>query len=187
MLSKASGAIKRQVPRLPRQLLLVPVCRLTTKLMRCHFDLENDINENILTSWGSWSAVVVSGHMFPIFMRLRRGFLKCLLNTMRLRPDGLLAAGVPCSSFVWVNLATSLRNGGCVFGDETRGYVQEANQIACRAALLFLIAIVRSVQWSVEQPRSSRLFQLPYFEYLHDLCLALDLPIFKEFLHLAWT
>ena len=132
---------------------------------------------------------VMNAHVlqqFKAFMQPRKGFLKCLLNTLRLRPDGLLAAGVPCSSFVWVNLATSLRNLGNVFGDESRGYVKEANQIACRAALLFLVAIVRCVQWSVEQPRSSKLFELPYFEYLRDLCLTLDLPIFKEFLHLAW-
>ena len=113
-------------------------------------------------------------------MFVRRGFLRCLLQVMRLRPDALLHAGPPCSSFVWVNSSTHKRNVD-ILGDESLAYIQQANAICCRTCLLLLVALVRCVQYGVEQPRSSKLYELPWFQFLEQLCYAIGIPVNKSF------
>ena len=103
------------------------------------------------------------------------------METLRLRGDGLLAGGVPCSSFVFMNMATSQRHEH-VLGDESKAYIREANSIACRTALLLLICIIRAVQFSIEQPRSSVLFDLPWMLYLVEVCKFLGVPVQRSFL-----
>lgn len=46
---------------------------------------------------------------------------------LRLRRRGLLSLGPPCGSFVWVNLATSLRTLLEPYGDITKSHVSVGN------------------------------------------------------------
>ena len=112
---------------------------------------------------------------------LRKGFLRCILETLRLRGDGLLAAGVPCSSFVWMNAYTSKRHID-VLGDQDKEYIRQANCVACRTALLLMLCVIRSVQFSIEQPRSSRLYDLPWMKYVTEVCNVMGIPVYKSFL-----
>ena len=57
----------------------------------------------------------------------RKGFLTAIQHTLRLKPGGLVTAGPPCGSFIFLNMGTSgrskLRPLGC-----RRNYVQVANE-----------------------------------------------------------
>ena len=55
---------------------------------------------------------------------LRTGFCKGVLNVLRCLPDAVLVMGPPCSSFSFMNVATSLRSRTRPLGDETKGYVE---------------------------------------------------------------
>ena len=48
-------------------------------------------------------------------------------NTLRLKEGGLLFAGLPCHSFIFLNLATSMRSEATPFGDEQKLYVRQSN------------------------------------------------------------
>ena len=112
---------------------------------------------------------------------LRSGFLRAILMTLRLKQDGLLTAGCPCSSFVFVNLATSARSSTSPYGEESMGYVFDANHIACRMVLLLLIATCRAAYFKVEQPSSSKLFMLPFMLHLELLAKKICLAFFNSF------
>ena len=58
---------------------------------------------------------------------LRRGFCKFVQVILRLVPLGVVVAGPPCSSFVWVNKSTSKRSRGRPLGDSSKQYVRESN------------------------------------------------------------
>ena len=58
---------------------------------------------------------------------LRLGFMLAIRLVLRLRPRGLLSLGPPCGSFVWVNLATSLRTLSEPYGDVTKSHVSLGN------------------------------------------------------------
>jgi hypothetical protein len=48
----------------------------------------------------------------------RPGFLVAILMVLQVREDGLILAGLPCSSYVFMNLGTSKRSLLNPFGDE---------------------------------------------------------------------
>ena len=58
---------------------------------------------------------------------LRLGFMLAIRLVLRLRRRGLLSLGPPCGSFVWVNLATSLRTLLEPYGDITKSHVSVGN------------------------------------------------------------
>ena len=57
----------------------------------------------------------------------RQGFCHAILGTLRLLPDALLTLGPPCSSFVWLNSATSKRTEQDPYGDESKEYVRRGS------------------------------------------------------------
>lgn len=60
---------------------------------------------------------------------LRPGFLRAILLTLRLEEGGLVSAGPPCGSFVFINLHTSGRRKWRPFGFASiRKYVRDANK-----------------------------------------------------------
>mmetsp|Transcript_48572 Transcript_48572/g.77286 ORF Transcript_48572/g.77286 Transcript_48572/m.77286 type:complete len:339 (+) Transcript_48572:60-1076(+) len=83
------------------------------------------------------------------------GFMLAIRLVLRLRPRGLLSLGPPCGSFVWVNLATSLRTLSEPYGDVTKSHVSLGNLLMARACILCLIATVRGCFWLLEQPYTS--------------------------------
>ena len=46
---------------------------------------------------------------------------------LRLEEDGLMSAGLPCTSFVWMNKGTHQRSAATPLGDCSREYVRQAN------------------------------------------------------------
>ena len=59
--------------------------------------------------------------------RPRSGFLKLLQQALRVRPEGLAAFGIPCSSFVFMNAATHMRTESTPFGNIELDYIVVAN------------------------------------------------------------
>lgn len=109
------------------------------------------------------------------------GFLKLLQMALRVRPDGLASFGIPCGSYVFLNLPTHKRTAENPFGDESLEYVSLANQIGCRAALVMLVLICRAVYIFVEQPATSRLFISPYYVYIQEVCQRLSIKFYNSF------
>ena len=58
---------------------------------------------------------------------MRQGMQRSVENTLRLKEGGLLFAGLPCHSFIFLNLATSMRSEATPFGDEQKLYVRQSN------------------------------------------------------------
>ena len=73
---------------------------------------------------------------------LRSGFCKFLQVILRLVPLGVLVAGPPCSSFVWVNKATSKRSRARPLGDSTKSYVRESNTTFAWTFMSYYIFVV---------------------------------------------
>ncbi|CAE7298727.1 unnamed protein product, partial [Symbiodinium microadriaticum] len=88
---------------------------------------------------------------------------------LKLKPMGLATIGLPCSSFVWMNAATSKRSATSPLGNEELPYVAQANKIAARVCLLILLLTARQSFFMLEQPSSSKLEYLCYFEYMRKL------------------
>ena len=138
----------------------------------------------------------------------RRGFLKLLQKTLRGKPGSLLHAGPPCSTWVWINSATSGRSRADPNGNTCQPSVYDANtplghvcaatgfrritivlehgvqshwrvRITLRLVLVLMLALCREMFFVVEQPRSS---VMPYWEPF--LCLT------RQILHdlkIGWT
>jgi hypothetical protein len=70
-------------------------------------------------------------HLQPTYCQwlLRDGWTNIVRMILKLRPGGLLIGGPPCSSWVWINRATSKRSAQRVMGDSSRNYVRDANSI----------------------------------------------------------
>jgi hypothetical protein len=83
------------------------------------------------------------------------GFLHAVRQVLRLRRNGLLWGGVPCSTWVWCNRGTSKRSASQPLGAEAAPSVAAANTLVSRFALLVLLAVSRGSMWLVEQPGSS--------------------------------
>ena len=95
-------------------------------------------------------------------------------SILRVKPLGLVGAGIPCSPHVWVSSGTTGKskknprgNGGFL---ATAGNMQVARVAAC-----LLIACVRKVFWYVEQPGSSVMAYLE--EILHLLGAPAELGL----------
>lgn len=101
------------------------------------------------------------------------GWLRALRLICRLRHGALLWAGIPCSSFVFLNRGTSHRTAQHPCGDEAVPSVKSANVIVSRVILLLLVAIARNAAWAVEQPLSSLMDLHPRFAQLKELCRGL--------------
>ena len=61
------------------------------------------------------------------FVALRTGFLRSIQLILRLQEHGLITAGPPCGSFVFLNMGTSGRRTWRPLGWSTKSYVRAAN------------------------------------------------------------
>ncbi|CAL1153433.1 unnamed protein product [Cladocopium goreaui] len=93
------------------------------------------------------------------------GFLRSIQLVLQVKEGGLITAGPPCGSFIFLNMFTSGRTKWSPLGNK-RGYVVEANVITTRLCLLLLLAFVRLVLIAVEQPLSTLMQEFPYFKWL---------------------
>ena len=58
---------------------------------------------------------------------MRFGFANLVQKVLMIKEDGLASFGVPCSSFVWLNSATSKRAKDSPYGDCSKKYIRVAN------------------------------------------------------------
>ena len=89
------------------------------------------------------------------------GFLVAAAGTLRLQEFGLLFAGVPCSSYIFISSSLHQRSPALPWGIENYQFVWEGNRLASRFLLLAAVAIVRLVKWGIENPKSTLIHVLP--------------------------
>ncbi|CAL1137169.1 unnamed protein product [Cladocopium goreaui] len=95
------------------------------------------------------------------------GFCIALTKTLRVKRNGVIWGGNPCSSWIWISAhSTKRRSSLGVMGDEEVPSVALANCLAARFALLAMVCVVRGLFWCVEQPMSSLLPQCPYMAHV---------------------
>ena len=105
------------------------------------------------------------------------GFLRAILNCLRVRPGGLNFFGMPCGSFSFMSSSQHCRTEEAPFGCGAYGFVHHGNMIAARASLLIYLTIARSCMWFLENPGLSRCCLLPYLRNLLDLAPFLNTKI----------
>ena len=104
------------------------------------------------------------------------GFLKALQGCLRIQRDGLLFNGCPCTSFSWMASSGHSRSELQPFGDLSRAFAREGNEIAARSIILVVVCLVRAVFYFIEQPQGSTMDYFPYVAWLMRLKLP-GLPI----------
>ena len=102
-----------------------------------------------------------------------QGFLRAVSLVLRLKPGGLLFAGLPCNSFAFMSKGSHKRSPSNPLGSNY-GFVVTGNMIAARSCILFLLALVRSTCWALENPARST---LPLFPYMQSM---MGLPLFRH-------
>ena len=107
-----------------------------------------------------------------------------LRDVLRCRESGLITAGVPCHAYIFMASASHGRTAERPFGREDRAFVQKANDLAARVAWLLLIALIRRTYFAVEQPSSTKLYGLPYMEWLRKCAEVLGIRFYDSFLPL---
>ena len=112
-----------------------------------------------------------------------QGFLRALALVLRLKPGALLFAGLPCNSFSFMSQAQHQRSPTSPMGANV-GFVVTANRTASRCCLLFLVALVRSTCWALENPARSQIQWFPYTQRLLGLPLFTHAKVFWWWPHL---
>ena len=99
----------------------------TLTFARCPLDITSDGENGDMTSvCGARLCFVFLLFSFKGVLVPRTGFLRALWLTLRMKEGGLLHAGPPCSSFVWINSSTHRRTRERPLGS-TYDYVRSAN------------------------------------------------------------
>lgn len=113
------------------------------------------------------------------------GLCQAVQYVLRGKPSALVFGGPPCSSFIWLNSATSKRSKKAPFGDTSRNYVNLANQLTCRWALLLILCMARQLFHITEQPVSSVMKHLPYIKFVIRVVKKFGLSWFDTFLYMG--
>ena len=100
------------------------------------------------------------------------GFAIVFLLLLRVKPGGLLFAGIQCSSWVWMNSATFQRTPENIWGNEATKGVWNGNNLNRHMAILGKVASQIGVTWLVEQPSSSKFFSTPNMLSCIETCDA---------------
>ena len=102
----------------------------------------------------------------------RDGFMRAVHLTMRLRRGGLLWLAPVCSSFVFLNVANTMRSASNYAGNVAYGPVREGNQMSETAVFLMTLAWARYVEPVLENPPGSMMFN---YGPVKEVLLALSL------------
>lgn len=81
--------------------------------------------------------------------KLRRGYLRLIQMVLQTKPDGLVHAGPPCSTWVWVNRGTSQRSSEYPEGDSTVPSVKSSNQNLVHICILCSFRPISWLWWLV--------------------------------------
>ena len=66
--------------------------------------------------------------MSPVSVQLSCGFISSVRSLLKVAPAGLVTAGVPCGSYVFINRGTAKRSAATPQGDESAPHVATANK-----------------------------------------------------------
>ncbi len=91
------------------------------------------------------------------------GFLQLLACLARLRPGGVFWAAPPCSTWVFMSRHSTGRDR-CVTGNTSSPYVLAQNALVCRLLVALRFCVARGVDFIVEQPHSTVMFEYPPFK-----------------------
>jgi hypothetical protein len=91
------------------------------------------------------------------------GFLQLLACLARLRPGGVFWAAPPCSTWVFMSRHSTGRDLS-VSGNTTSPYVLAQNALVCRLLVALRFCVARGVDFIVEQPHSTVMFEYPPFK-----------------------
>ena len=83
------------------------------------------------------------------------GFYTALYYVLQLKDGGLLCAGPPCCSWIWMSKSCHCREKMCAWGDCDVDGIRTQNTLVCNLIVLLIIAGCRHVHTMMEQPRSS--------------------------------
>ena len=91
------------------------------------------------------------------------GFLQLLACLAQLRPGGVFWAAPPCSTWVFMSRHSTGRDR-CVTGNTSSPYVLAQNALVCRLLVALRFCVARGVDFIVEQPHSTVMFEYPPFK-----------------------
>ena len=91
--------------------------------------------------------------------------LALLRLLMRVRPLGLLYAGLPCDSMGFMSSSVHQRSALHPWG-APRIFVFLGNLLSCRLSILVLVGIARGVTWMLENPLRTAVDYLPPIQWL---------------------
>ncbi|CAE7463675.1 unnamed protein product [Symbiodinium sp. CCMP2592] len=114
-----------------------------------------------------------------------QGFLRALALVLRLQPGGLLFAGLPCNTFGFMSQSVHCRSATSPFGANVPCVVV-GNLLASRTCLLFLVALIRSACWALENPSQSKVPWFPYLKRFMGLPLFTHAQVFWWWPHLYY-
>lgn len=89
------------------------------------------------------------------------GLQLVLMMVLRVKPNGLLVLGPPCSLWVFMSQPHHKRRHDRLHGDETVPGVRTANAMARVVAGIIKLAVSRGIRFILEQPSSSWFFKFP--------------------------
>jgi hypothetical protein len=104
------------------------------------------------------------------------GFNNAIMQVLRLQQHSLLWAGVPCSSFTWLNRGTSGRNKDNPVGNTAHECVRKGNLCSSRSVLLAMLAFSRNAWWAAENPGSSCILDYPRWIHVFLMSLLRKIP-----------
>ena len=91
--------------------------------------------------------------------------LALLRLLLRVRPLGLLYAGLPCDSMGFMSSSVHQRSALDPWG-APRVFVFLGNLLSCRLSILVLVGIARGVTWMLENPLRTAVDYLPPIQWL---------------------
>lgn len=102
------------------------------------------------------------------------GYLHAVQLARRLTPAKCIMWFAPvCSTWVFINLATSLRSKHRPEGDESRKTVRQGNAQVWRMLFLILFTLGLQAEFIIEQPTSSVMIHHPALKFLKRILRAL--------------
>jgi hypothetical protein len=100
------------------------------------------------------------------------GFVNAVRLLVHAKPRAIVHWATVCSSWVRINKATSGRTVANPLGRTRHAYVAEANIMVSRCALLILFGMCLSLDFILEQPGTSLMFEHPRIRQLQALADA---------------
>ena len=89
------------------------------------------------------------------------GFCNHILAALRVQSPSSAMLGPVCSTWVWMNRATSKRSFAKPLGRQSLPSVKEGNMLVARTVALLFILQLGATWWALEQPRSSLMTEHP--------------------------